>query len=591
MRSALLALLVMLVAATSAQAAVTTTPVSIRASQPDDEGNPVTLDGGVTYPSEGCPCPGVIINHGFLGSWRDSGSITEKLASHGYVVLRYSSRGFGETPGEVDLMGPKERQDLLDAVDWLNDPKSPVVGGMVKRNDIGQFGGSYGGAHAWALAASGHPAVRTTIPTATWTDIFNALVPNGVMLLAYANGFYASGYGPTSAALDGGDPSLTQNYSQNLHRWMAEVNTGAGIEDAKAGMADRSVGTDYGRVKIPVFIVQGLNDGLFSANQAIEAYQALRRNKVRARLYLGGIGHPPSDGSLDSPEATHVGDEVLAWFDHYLKGVDNGIDEQPPIEFSEADYFHNRWDGTTRTAKRYPFAPAQASHLCTTGPNGGTLSAEPCPDALPAVATNANAGTGYDQEPVTSKYAEDFKDGFAEQVGQPVPDLTAAPTILTYDTPALAKPLTLAGIPRMRLQVAATDVLPAGVEPATAAAFQLDPKLYDVAPDGTTKLLTRGAFAEPLAAVEPGTSTVPAHAVEFDVFGLSNTVPAGHRLRLALQTSDAPYLRPTPNPFAAAILAGSAIDLPVLDQRRFDKKTRVKPRSVRTSSSRKPRRA
>ena len=558
-----LCLLVMLLAAAPAHAAVTTTPVSIPASQPDDEGNPVTLDGGVTYPSEGCPCPGIVINHGFLGKWQDSGRITEQLAGEGYVVLRYSSRGFGETPGEVDLMGPKETQDLLDAVDWLNDPNSPVVGGKVIRDRIGQFGGSYGGAHAWALAASGHPAVRTTVPTATWTDIYDALLPNGVMLTAYANGFYASGYGPTGSAIEG-EMSTQQNYSQNLHRWMAEVNSGVGVADAKAGMATRSVATDYGRVKIPVFIVQGLNDGLFSANQAIEAYQAIRGNGVAARLYLGGIGHPPSDGSLDSPEATYVGNQVLAWFDHYLKGVDNGIDRQPPVEFSEADYFHNRWDGTTRTAKGYPFAKPRTMHLCTTGASGGALSSTACPDALPAFASNANAGTGYDQEPVTSGGAEDLEEGFGEYLGHDVPDLTTAPTILNYESPPLAKPLALAGIPKLRLQVAAADVLPAGVEPATAAAFQLDPKLYDVAPDGTAKLLTRGAFAEPLAAVEPGTSTVPAHPVEFDAFGLSNTIPAGHRLRVALQTSDAPYLRPTPNPFLAAILAGSAVDLPVL---------------------------
>jgi predicted acyl esterase len=558
-----LALLAGLAGAAPAGAAVTTTPVSIPASQPDDSGNPVVLDGGVTYPSSGCPCPGIIINHGFLGRWQDSGRITEQLAAEGYVVLRYSSRGFGETPGEVDLMGPKETQDLLDAVDWLNDPGSPVVGGKVIRNRIGQFGGSYGGAHAWALAASGHPAVRTTVPTATWTDIYDALLPNGVMLLAYANGFYASGYGPTGAAL-GGSFSTAQNYSQNLHRWMAEVNSGVGVEEAKAGMATRSVATGYDRVKIPVFIVQGLNDGLFSVNQAIDAYQAIRAHKGKARLYLGGIGHPPSDGSLDSPEATYVGNQVLAWFDHYLKGIDNGIDDRPPIEFSEADYFHNRWDGTTRTAKRYPFGPRQTVHLCATGPSGGELSSEPCPDALPALASNGQAGTGYDQEPVTSGYAEDLEEGFAEYFGQEAPDLTTAPTILNYESAPLDEPLALAGVPRMRLQVAATDVLPAGVEPATAAAFQLDPKLYDVAPNGKAKLLTRGAFAEPLDAVAPGTSTVPAHAVDFDAFGLSNTIPAGHRLRIALQTSDAPYLRPTPNPFAAAILPGSAVDLPVI---------------------------
>jgi predicted acyl esterase len=551
-----LALLTALLLAAPAQAVeVKTTPVSIPASQPDDEGNPVVLDGGITTPSEGCPCPGVIINHGFLGKWQDSQRITNQLAAQGYVVLRYSSRGFGNTPGEVDLMGPKETQDLLDAVDWLNDHE------LVLPDRIGQFGGSYGGAHAWALAASGHPAVRTTVPTATWTDIYDALVPNGVMLLAYANGFYASGFGPTGAAL-GGKMSTTDNYSTNLHRWMAQVNSGVGVEDAKAGMATRSVATDYSRVKIPVFIVQGLNDGLFSVNQAIEAYGAVKSKKVRPRLYLGGIGHPPSDGSLDSPEATYLGNQVLAWFDFHLKGLENGIDDLPPIEFSRADYFHNKWDGTTRTAKRYPFGPTERLHLCTTGPSGGTLSGSACPGALPAVATNANAGTGYDQEPVTAGYMEDFKEGFAEYLGGEMPDLTTAPTILNYETGPLAAPLELAGIPKFELQVAAADVLPAGVEPATAAAFQLNPKLYDAAPDGKAKLLTRGAFAEPLAAVAPGASTVPAHPVEFEAFGLSNVIPAGHRLRIALQTSDAPYLRPTVNPFAVAVLPGSAVELP-----------------------------
>src|SRR3954453_13342745 len=92
-----LALLTGLLATTPAQAAVTTTPVSIPATQPDDEGNPAVPAGGVTYPPSGCPCPGIIINHGFLGRWQDSRGITERLAEKGYVVLRYSSRGFGNT--------------------------------------------------------------------------------------------------------------------------------------------------------------------------------------------------------------------------------------------------------------------------------------------------------------------------------------------------------------------------------------------------------------------------------------------------------------------------------------------------------------
>src|SRR4051794_7435434 len=246
--------------------AVTETPVQIHATQPDDEGNPVSLDGGVIVPASGCPCPGVIINHGFLGNWRDSETMASELASYGYVVLRYSSRGFGKTPGEVDLMGPKEQQDLLDAVHWLNNPASPVVGGLVRHNRVGQFGGSYGGAHAWSLAWSRDPAVRTVVPTATWSDIYDALLPNNVELLAYLNGFYATGFAPTGAPVNsnGKEFSTQNNYSTEMHKWVGEANSGVGLADLKAGIDPRSAKSHYGDVRIPVFIVQGTNDGLFS---------------------------------------------------------------------------------------------------------------------------------------------------------------------------------------------------------------------------------------------------------------------------------------------------------------------------------------
>jgi putative CocE/NonD family hydrolase len=275
---------------------------------------------------------------------------------------------------------------------------------------------------------------------------------------------------------------------------------------------------------------------------------------------VGGIGHPPSDGSLDSPEAKHVGAEVLAWFDRYLKGEHNGIDKMPPIEYSRADYFHNHWDGTTRSADSYPFGKPTTFSLCTTGATGGSLSAAACPSALPAVAANHYAGSGWDEEPVTASGAQDVKNGFASGFGQPFPETRDAPPTLVYDTAPLKDPLDMAGIPKLNLQVAATDELPAGAAPrGTAAAFQLDPKFYDVAPDGSAKLLTRGAFAEGL---DGASLQVPTHEVSFDAFGLSNVVPAGHRLRLTLSTSDAPYLRPSTNPFVVAVLAGSALEMP-----------------------------
>jgi ABC-2 type transport system ATP-binding protein len=547
-------------AADASGPAVTEVPVSIPATMPDDEGNPVKLDGAVDFPTDPslCPCAGVLINHGFEGSWHDSGDTATELAQHGYVVLRYSSRGFGNTPGEVDLVGPKEVQDMLDAVHWLNNPSNPVVGGKLIPNDIGQYGASYGGGQAWALALTNDPAVRTVVPTASWTDLYQALMPNDVELAAYVNGFYATGLDPVMGA-ESSQVNTTDNYSQEVQRWIAEANSGADIADVKNGLASRSVNNRYDDIHIPVFIVQGTNDGLFTQNQALAAYQALSARHVPVRLYVGGIGHPPSNSSDSSPEALHIGAEILAWFDHYLKGVDNGIDRMPPIEYSRAVYFNNTWDGTTRSAYSYPFGPAIHEYFCTTGPTGGTLSSAPCPTANPAVVVNGYAGQGYDQEPVTSSY---FHEAIGQLTGQPDPDLSTAPPTLSYDAPALAsgQPLDLAGIPSLHLEVASADQAPAGAEGA-AAAFQLDPKLYDVSPSGQATLITRGAFAEPLNALAPAT-TAPQHEVGFDAFGLSYEIPAGHHLRITLSTDDAPYLRPTVNPFAAVLFAGSSVDLP-----------------------------
>jgi uncharacterized protein len=318
---------------------------------------------------------------------------------------------------------------------------------------------------------------------------------------------------------------------------------------------------------VPVFIVQGSNDGLFTENQALAAYQALHQRGIPARLYIGGIGHPPSDGATDHPEALHVGAEMLAWFDHYLKGVDNGIDRMPPIEFSHTTYFDNKWDGTTRSTNQFPAGPTSDLYLCTTGATGGTLSALPCPSANPAVAIDApGAGGGYDQEPVT---AGDIRDGINQltcQPGEPIcqkqdPDLSTYPAILTYDAPARTSDTEWFGPPHLDLQAGSVDVLPAGAE-GTAAAFQLDPKFDDVAPDGTATLITRGAFAEPLDAAAPSPQTIPSHEVTYDAFGLSYVLPAGHHLRLTLSTSDVPYLRPTVNPFAVALFAGSKLAMP-----------------------------
>lgn len=522
-----------------------TLPARIPASMPDDNGDLVTLDAEVIIPVLSYPCPGILWNHGFGGSKGNDRSEREAIARYGYVILSYTSRGFGDAPGEttgqVDLMGAKEQQDLLDAVDWLISPDNDVVQGAVIPDSIGQIGASYGGFHAWWLARSYHPAVKTVVVIATATDLYEALMPYDVEELLWPTGFYATGYRPED-----------ENYSQDFHRIVLEMDTGLNCQDARTELMDRAVKRRWANIHVPVFIIQGINDSLFPANQAMEAYQELSARGVETRLYLGGIGHPPAVG--DGPEIERLYDEALQWFDKHLKGKkdsDVPLISQSSIEVADTQYFNNVWDGTVRRANVLA-APGRTFYLCATSALGGTLSSAPCPGALPILMTNTAAGSGLAHEPVTS--------GLLGDEGIQIADTSQLPTVVTFETAPMAADaaLDLAGIPRFDLQVSSTCQLPVGAQGALAA-FQLDPKIWDVDPGGNATLITRGAFSEQVDATSLG--TLPLHQVSFDIFATFYRFQAGHRLRITLATEDVPYLRPTTHPFVVTIHPGSAVTL------------------------------
>ena len=67
------------------------------------------------------PAPVVISAHGFNGSKAtDDNGMNELLAKAGYVVLAYSSRGFGDTNGKIGLDGVDyDVKDVRQLIDWL----------------------------------------------------------------------------------------------------------------------------------------------------------------------------------------------------------------------------------------------------------------------------------------------------------------------------------------------------------------------------------------------------------------------------------------------------------------------------------------
>src|SRR5699024_221997 len=131
-------------------------------------GGTVRLDAELYLPEQ-TPAPAVIVAHGFGGSRLSVVDDAQRLARHGFVVLAYSARGFGESGGRIGLDSlDYEVPDARALVDWLaHRPEVRQDGPNDPR--LGVTGGSYGGALALMIAGT-DPRVDDVAAMATWND-------------------------------------------------------------------------------------------------------------------------------------------------------------------------------------------------------------------------------------------------------------------------------------------------------------------------------------------------------------------------------------------------------------------------------------
>jgi dienelactone hydrolase len=194
---------------------------------------------------------------------------------------------------------------------------------------VGAYGASYGGGLIWKAAVEGFPFAAIA-PTATWTDLEEALAPQGLVragiLLGFSQDIPQDRYGPEERQL------------------LSDATAERNVPAFRAYLASRSTRPQLGTIHIPTFMLQGRRDFAFDANQAIAAYQRVRGPK---RLYIGDFGHLPA--ANPPAEFNYAALEVRAWFDRFLKGIPNGIDKRPPVELAP-----DPWRQSTASFKALP---------------------------------------------------------------------------------------------------------------------------------------------------------------------------------------------------------------------------------------------
>ncbi len=240
--------------------------------------------------------PALVFLHGLSGNRQQMNALVEGygFAGQSYAVLTFDARGHGESGGFVGIDGPREVADTRAVRDWL------AARPDVSDTKIGAWGISYGGGAVFNSLVAGVPWAAV-VTVETWTDLFTALAPQGLVKSGLLAGL--GGSIPDTRR----DPALA---ALTLAAFAGDTSA------VKPWAAARSSISKLGSVTTPAFMAQGRRDFLFGIDQGTRAFVRLRGPKV---LYVGLHGHAPS--TFPAADTSFLMTKVRAWFDCYLRAA------------------------------------------------------------------------------------------------------------------------------------------------------------------------------------------------------------------------------------------------------------------------------
>ena len=469
------------------------------------------------------------------------------FAGHGYAGVRVDIRGSGDSDGVLlDEYSQQEHDDALEVIAWI--AAQPWCTGAV-----GMMGISWGGFNSLQVAARRPPELKAIISACSTDDRYDNDVhyyggsPLGYYLLPWASVMLAFNARPPDPAIVG--DRWRELWQQRLHGNVDLIQTWLAHQRRDGYWRHGSICEDYGAIECPTFLVGGWADAYVDA-----IFRMLERLSCPRKALVGPWGHQWPELGRPGPRIGFL-QEAVRWWDRWLKGIDNGVSEEPMLRAWMQDAVApsvdreerpGRWIGEASWPPEKPetrtYALDAAALVTEPGPEGELAHSSP-----QTVGVDAGAWCPYGNP---SDLPPDQRRDDARS--------------LTFDSEPLAEPLELLGQPEVRLCVSADR----------PRAFVMARLCY-VAPDGASTLITRGALnlchraghAEPAELVpgEPIDVTVSLKSVAY-------SLPAGHRLRVALSTSYWPWLWPSPVPVTIRVATGGAstLRLPVREPRPED---------------------
>ena len=291
----------------------------------------------------------------------------EKWVPHGYVCVRVDSRGAGRSPGVIDPRSPREARDLYLCIEWAG--TQPWSNGKV-----GLLGISYYARNQWTAASLQPPHLTAMIPWEGASDSYRDGAYHGGIFCTFATNWFKKqvitvqhGLGnrgavnPNTGELVGGPETLSDD---ELAKNRVDLRKDL-LEHSLDDEYHRRRSPEWSKVTVPLLTAANWGGQGLHLRGNIEGF--VRAASKQKWLEVHGLEHW-------TEFYTRYGVSLQRrFFDHFLKGLDNGWDQQPRVQLNIR---HPGGRFVQRMEKEWPLARTRWTRLYL-NPVDRTLSWEP----------------------------------------------------------------------------------------------------------------------------------------------------------------------------------------------------------------------
>lgn len=474
--------------------------------------------------------PVVLLRTPYLKNGDGALATGQYFAQRGYALVWQDVRGRGDSDGAF-VPYRNEGRDGYDTIEWC--AAQPWSDG-----NVGTMGGSYLGRIQWLAALEHPPHLRAMFIAVCPSDPFVEWPcgTNGLQHLCWLH--MTSGRTMQNTRAVNWDaiyqhlPLLTmdEQVGRAMPQWHAELAHELRDEFWEAICYQNK----FDQIDLPIFHISGWYDDEqigtplnFAGMVAQGATPATRANQ---RLMMGPWGHRIAGvtrlGELDfGPQALLALEATqMRWFDHWLKGYDNGVAEEAPVRLFVMGA--NEW----RDAATWPPPNVQTTRYYLA--SGGNANSRFGDGELLAASPEHAPSDRYRYDP--ARPCPFLTEPVSDQIGGP-DDYAAVQRrddVLVYVTPPLEADTEVIGPISVELYAASS---------ATDTDFMA--MLLDVHPNGFAQRLcdgmVRARYRDGLEAAQP---IVPGQVYRYtiDCWNTAQVFQQGHRIAVQITSSAFP---------------------------------------------------